>query len=124
MTECNVENHTRKRPYLSRKTILSIVIIAIIFTTPANAGCEVDISDYVGWEIIYSGIVTGYIDGNSLEEGSFIGCEYGRVLILDNKKTVTCDEYNYAYAYRPDIVIMYNGYRLEACIDDEMFEIR
>ena len=110
-----------KRRILSVRLIL--VLAAAFLVGTAEAACEVDISDYVGWQIIYSGTVTGYIDEDGEEEDGFEGCEYGRVLIVDYSRTVTCAEYNYAYAYRPDIVILSNGNRLEACIDDEMYEI-
>lgn len=56
------------------------------FAVPA-AGCEVDISDYVGWQIIYSGTVTGYIDENGKKEDDFEGCEHGRILIVDYSKS-------------------------------------
>ena len=104
--------------------VASSAILAVALATPAKAGCEVDISDYVGWEIIYSGTVTGYVDDNGQIEDGFEGCERGRVLIVDRTKTVTCNEYNYAYAFRPDIVVMSDGFNFEAFIDDEMFEIR
>lgn len=106
-----------------------IVFAVTIFMTAsfphlAKAGCEVDVSDYVGWQIVYSGTVTGYIDENGQEDDSFEGCEYGRVLIVDYSKSVTCAEYNYSYTYHPDIVILSNGISLKACIDDEMYDIR
>ena len=87
------------------------------------SACEVDISDYVGWEIIYSGNVTGYINEDGEEESSFEGCEYGRMLIVDYNKQVTCQTYNYSYSYNPEIVILSNGYQMEACINDEMYRI-
>ena len=103
----------------------SLLTLAIMFVAgSANAGCYIDASDYVGWEIIYSGTVTGYIDNDGKEVDEFDGCEYDRVLIIDYSKTVTCAEYNYSYAYHPDIVVLSNGYRMEACIDDEMFDVR
>ena len=93
------------------------------FYSTAEARCEVDVSDFVGWQIIYSGTVTGYINERGQEVDEFEGCEYDRVLIVDYSKTVTCAEYNYSYAYLPDIVIMSNGSRFKACIDNEMYDI-
>ena len=88
------------------------------------AGCEVDIADYVGWQIIYAGEVTGYLDEDGMEHDDFEGCDWGRVLIVDYTKAVKCNEYGYAYAYHPDIIILSNGSSMEACIDGEMFDIR
>ena len=106
-----------------RSRILPTFII-VLFASAVNAGCRTDISSYVGWEIIYSGRVTGYINENGEKVDAFEGCEYGRVLIVDYSKSITCAEYNYSYGYLPDIVIMSNGFNMEACIADEMFDVR
>ncbi len=111
-----------------RKSILllslcGVLIFILCTTSKVYSSCEIDMSDYVGWKIIYSGTVTGYIDDNGKEKDEFEGCEYGRVLIIDYTKQITCQEYNYSYAFHPDIVIMSNGYSLKACIDDEMYDI-
>ena len=104
--------------------ILAAALLTTVPAAPAQAGCEADLSRYVGWEIVYVGKVTGYIDDDGEEENTFQGCRYGRELILDYSKTVTCNEYRYAYAYRPDIVILSRSYRWEACIDDKMYRVR
>ncbi len=109
---------------MNGKTIVLAAVLATALPATAEAGCGVDISDYVGWKIIYSGTVTGYIDDNGKKEDDFEGCEYGRVLIVDYIKRVTCSEYNYSYAYHPDIVVMSNGSSLKACIDNEMYDVR
>ena len=109
---------------MNSKTVVLAAIFGTAVAAPAVAGCEVDISDYVGWTIIYSGTVTGYVDENGKKEDDFEGCEYGRILIVDYTKKVTCAEYNYAYAYHPDIVVMSNGSSLKACIDNEMYVVQ
>ena len=101
-----------------------LVLVTALFVGVAEAGCEIDVSDYVGWQIIYSGTVTGYIDEEGREVDGFEGCEYGRVLIIDYSKSVKCAEYNYDYAYRPDIVILSSGNNFVACIDDEVFDVQ
>ena len=106
------------------KRILTAFTLSAFLTSPAWSGCEVDISDYVGWQIIHSGTVTGYIDDNGVEQDSFEGCEWGRQLIIDYSLAVTCATYNYSYAYHPDIVVLSNGSSLAACIDDEMYDIQ
>ena len=106
------------------KRILTAFTLSAFLTSPAWSGCEVDISDYVGWQIIHSGTVTGYIDDNGVEQDSFEGCEWGRQLIIDYSLAVTCATYNYSYAYHPDIVVLSNGSSLAACIDDEMYDVQ
>ncbi len=109
---------------MNAKTVASMAILALVLATTAEAGCEVDVSDYVGWRIIYSGTVTGYMDENGKKEDDFEGCEYGRILIVDYSKKVTCAGYSYAYAFHPDIVVLSKGHSLQACIDNEMYDIR
>ena len=105
------------------KRILTALTLFAVLASPAWSGCEVDISDYVGWQIIHSGTVTGYIDDNGVEQDSFEGCEYGRQLIVDYSLVVTCATYSYSYAYNPEIVALSNGSSMAACIDDEMYDI-
>lgn len=106
------------------KRILTAFTLSAFLASPAWSGCEVDISDYVDWQIIHSGTVTGYIDDNGVEQDSFEGCEWGRQLIIDFSLAVTCATYNYSYAYHPDIVVLSNGSSLAACIDDEMYDVQ
>ena len=96
----------------------------VTFASEAIARCEVDVSDYVGWQIIYSGTVTGYYSENGEEKDEFEGCEHGRVLIIDYSNVITCAEYNYSYAYRPDVVILSNGGLMKACINNDMYDVR
>ena len=107
-----------------KRWFISNTIFIPLFFSNIAFSCEIDVSDYVGWTIIYSGTVTGYVDENGNEESSFEGCEYGRVLIVDYTKQVTCQTYSYSYSYMPDIVVLKSGKRLEACIDDEMYDVR
>ena len=106
--------------FLKKFKILTAALALSLVNFSAVIACEVDISDYVGYQIIYSGTVTGYIDDNGIQKSSFEGCEHGRVLIVVYDKQVVCAEYNYAYAYNPDIVVLANEYRRVACIDDGM----
>lgn len=106
------------------KTPTSTIIMLLLMNSSFIFACNVDISNYVGYTIIYSGTVTGYIDEEGEQQNDFRGCEYGRVLIVDYDKQVTCESYGYAYSYQPDIVVLENSYSRSACIDDEMYDVR
>lgn len=109
---------------MTLERFLSGFACALTFSAQTVAACEVDISDYVGWQIIFEGTVTGHINDYGEMEDGFEGCEHGRVLVWDYDKSITCAEYSYSYAYHPDIVILSDGLSMEACIDDEMYEVR
>lgn len=108
---------------MNNLTHLILCIGASFAVNQVNASCEMDVSDYVGWQIIYSGTVTGYITDEGTENDSFEGCDYGRRLIVDYTKQVTCQTYSYSYAYLPDIVVLANEYSRIACIDNDIYEI-
>lgn len=106
-------------------------LVTVLFASVVEAGCN--FSSAVGWTIVYSGTVTGYINEDGEEESSFNGCEYDRVLLVDYSKSVTCRSYGYAYAYHPDILVLRRQYKFEdgrqfnaykACIDDDMYDVR
>ena len=106
-----------------KEALLTAITIAAM-TVPADAGCMVDVSRFVGWQVTYSGTVTGYIDEDGTIQNDFEGCEYGRTLIVDHAYGIECADYGYAYAYWPDIVLMSNGFRTKACIDGRMYDVR
>ena len=106
------------------KNILYIFVLYVMISSYCFADCIDDLSDYVGWEIIYSGTITGYIDDDGNEEDDFEGCDFGRVLIIDYTKQVTCTGYSYSYSYRPDIVVLSDGISMKACINGNMYDVR
>ncbi len=103
----------------------AIPLSAILAWMAASAaGCDVDVSRYVGWEILSAGRFTGYADDDgTTADDYFKGCDYGRVLIIDGRRSVTCRSFSYSYSYRPQVVILSDGFDWEACIDDEMYRI-
>ena len=105
------------------QTKLSICIAILLASSLTATACDIDASEFVGWTIIYSGTVTGYYDEDGQAKDEFEGCEHGRILIVDYNSVITCAEYNYSYAYQPDIIILSNGSRLKACIDDDMYDV-
>ena len=104
-----------------RNAILLAMSIAG-FATGA-AACEIDFSDFLDYEFVFEGEVTGYIDDHGEEKESFYGCKQGRQLILDNRFRVTCKETWYDFGFRPNIIILDNGHEWEACIAGRTYEV-
>ena len=102
---------------------LSILLLTLFFPFALSIACELDAEDFIGYTIVSSHTVTGHINNDGKEERHYIGCSYGRVLIIDNNKQVTCAGYGYAYAYNPKMVLLSKGSNLKACIDNGVFDI-
>lgn len=100
-------------------------IISIFFVAAAMPAQGVDASDFSGMEGWTIAAVTQV-------RGEFEGCDFDRVIRLDNGWTLTCSEYSYSYSYRPDTVIFskttqFRGRRywmIKALIDDELYEMQ
>lgn len=103
------------------RTLLFLGCTALL-AEPASA-CDLKVSDFVGWTIIYSGTVTGYTDPDGSQEDDFEGCEFDRILEIDYSQAVRCTEYSYSYAYNPEIVILTRGVNAIACIDNNKYRI-
>lgn len=106
------------------KNLILTLSLILGLATSASAYCEVDVSDYVGYQIIHSGTVTGYVDDNGAQQDDFEGCEWGRQLIIDHSLSITCATYGYSYSYYPSIVILSNGNSMVAYIDNEMYDVQ
>ena len=78
-------------------TLLATVPLAL--GAPAQAACRMNVADFVGWQIIYAGEVAGTIDPNGRSE-SFGGCAPGRVLLIDEDRSVVCTRARLGAAYR------------------------
>ncbi|WP_339949835.1 hypothetical protein [uncultured Albimonas sp.] len=89
----------------------------------AQASCRMNVADFVGWQIIYAGQLSGTIDPNGRSE-TFGGCVPGRVLLIDDDRSVACTQTRLGSAYRPEIVVLSNGKRMVACIADALYDVR
>lgn len=104
-----------------KKILILLFSCLLISFTKTAYSC--DFGQYVGYEIIYQGVVTGYIDENGYEKDDFEGCDWGRVLIIDYIKKVTCSSWNWNWSFLPDIIILSNGSFHVACIENEIYDI-
>ena len=87
------------------------------------AFAECDLDDVVGYTLVDKKTVVGYIEDGKREDG-YTGCSYGRILVFQDGTGVSCADYNYDYAYRPDAYIFMSGSSIKVCIDDEMIDVR
>jgi hypothetical protein len=90
-------------------------------------------TDLVGYTIVAASTV----------KGDFEGCDYDKLIGLDNGMIFECSEYNYSYAYRPTAIVFARTYSTDdfrklgsktipsgpitlykILVDDELYEVR
>ncbi len=98
-------------------------LFSLVIAPVANADIMRELSRLDGYTITHTGTVTGYIDEDGEEQDSYRGCDYDRVLIVDDKLRVTCKEYDYNYASSPTIIILERWGRAIAIIDEEVYSV-
>ena len=104
----------------------------ILLCSPIYANCESILKNNVGWTIIASKTIEGYRDPTGEKEDGFEGCEYGRVIYFLDGTSVTCNSYEYQYAYMPIAIILgksinYKGKSItmyKMIVECEEFDIR
>ena len=111
---------------MNRTTLILTILLSLVsFPAIFVFGCEIDdIGDYTGYTIVSRHTVTGFINDDGEKESHYNGCSFGRVLIIDHNKQVTCLGYGYSYAYRPEMILLSSGSSLKACIEDDVFDVR
>lgn len=95
-------------------------LATLIFSLTAASAHALNADDFNGLE--------GYsIAAVTKVDGDFEGCEYDRTLKLQNGWILTCQSYNYHYAYSPTVVVLARdigrGFSVKAVIDDEMYDM-
>jgi hypothetical protein len=108
-----------------KKTIAGILLAAMCSGAMADIS-ESDLADLKGYTILGSWTVTGWYDPSKdgKKGDSFDGCEYDRVIILDDSLKVTCTEYSYSYSYRPRAIIFGNGTSLKMLLGGHLYSVR
>jgi hypothetical protein len=102
---------------------IGLVLLSLV-STAAFADLATKLNKFNGYTIVGSETIVGWYDKNSGKKGdSFEGCEYGRVIIFENNKALTCAEYGYHYAYRPTAVILSKNGFFKMVVDDEVYEM-
>jgi len=108
-----------------KKTIIGIFLATLCVSASADIS-ESDLADLKGYTILGSWTVTGWYNPNKKGEkgDSFDGCDYDRVLILDDSLSITCNEYSYSYSYRPKAVILGNGSSFKMLLGGHVYNVR
>lgn len=84
-----------------------------------------DLSALNGYQIIYSGSITGYQDPGQKPhtDWEFEGCDFDRKIFIDDRYEVYCRGYSYAYSYHPQVTILSNGSSAKMIVNSQTFDI-
>lgn len=101
-----------------------IALVGVAFwAPPLQADLGYQLARYVGYTIIAVKTVAKSVDDDG-EQTSFKGCKYGRMIVFDDDKYVTCASYGYQYAYRPRAIILSNGSDMIMVVDNQTYQVR
>ena len=100
-------------------------MIAGLCTRASADISESDLGGMVGYTIIGTYTVTGWFDKkkDGKKGDSFEGCDYHRVIILDDDKAVVCNGYGYSYSYRPRAVILSDGSSYKMVVSGHAYDV-
>jgi hypothetical protein len=107
-------------------------LAALLLASPAKADLASKLRKLMGYTIVDSKTIAGWRHEAKKEEGTFDGCEHGRVIVFDDNTVLTCAEYGYQYAYRPTAIILarprtYGGktvYDYKMVVENEIYDMR
>lgn len=103
----------------------SVVATAfLLFASQIAADTADDLGNLVGYTIVGAFTVTGWQDTNGKKGDSFEGCEFDRVIIFDDSKTLRCATYSYSYSYRPKAVVLSNGTSFKMIVGSNSYDMR
>lgn len=108
-----------------RHVINTITAGALLLApVPASADIADDLSSYVGYTIVASKRIEGWVssDGKKREDG-FSGCEYDRAIIFTDGTYLKCQGYGYQYAYGARALILSNGSSFVMIVQDRVYRM-
>ncbi len=108
-----------------------VIATILLFSVTARADLADELENIIGYTIVDSKTIASWYDEDEKEEGAFKGCKHGRVIVFTDKKTLTCAEYGYQYAYRPTAIILakevsYQGksfYDFKMIVENEVYDM-
>lgn len=107
------------------KILIAALALALALPATTRADVASALSDLQGYTVVGTMTITGWVDRSNGKKGDdFEGCEFDRVIILDDSKVLTCATYSYTYSYRPRAVILVNGSRFKMIVGDRVYDMR
>lgn len=110
----------------------SLLLLLAIIAPPVSGFMLGDMSGLVGYTVLGVKTIEGWRDDEESDDSSFEGCEHGRLIIFTDGTYLTCAEYGYQYAYRPQAVIFGRSFTHEGqtltnfkmLVDDRIYNMQ
>lgn len=100
------------------------IALALFFVSnPVLANLTNTLGDLIGYTIVASKTIVGWRDENNQTGDSFEGCDYGRIILFEDDKILTCAQYGYEYAYRPEAIILFNGSNFKMIVGNSIYDM-
>ncbi|MBV8801716.1 MAG: hypothetical protein JO131_01885 [Gammaproteobacteria bacterium] len=99
-------------------------LVLFMLASTAEAGLtDVQINQFIGYTIVANKTIVGWYDNDGKKGDSFEGCNFNRVIVFDDNRTLTCAEYGYQYAYRPTATILSNGANIKMVVESDVYDM-
>ena len=105
------------------RALLAVALLSFSAAGLADISSEA-LKELVGYTVVGVLRITGWRDENGKKGDSFEGCEYGRVIIFQGDKALTCSGYRYHYGYRPEAIIFAQGGSFKMIVGDDVYDMR
>jgi hypothetical protein len=103
------------------RAVLVAALIALTAARPALAVC--DLSQVVGYQLVFGKVIEGYIEDGKQQRG-FSGCTRDRVLVFTDNTGVRCNETFVQHADNPKGYLFARSQNdLKLCVADEMYDV-
>lgn len=111
--------------------IMTKTLMCTMLALVAVAAQALELDDFQreqlrGYRLIHSGYVTGYVDHRypgKEKSWEFEGCDFDRVIVIDEQYGVTCRTYSYSYSYHPEAYIFSNGYQKKLLVNRNLYDV-
>ena len=106
---------------LPARPLVLLAFSALLADQNSATNCASPLRQMVGWTVLKVATVNG----------TFEGCDYNRLIELDDGTILRCNSYGYQYAYMPDAILFgksvnLNGqsvFILRLLVEDEVYDM-
>jgi hypothetical protein len=85
---------------------IAFCCVLSLLSSIAHAGCEEVLSKSIGWTIIDTKIIAGWMDSGQERQDRFEGCDYGRTIYFGDGTSAICNSSGDQFLRMPSAIIL------------------